>query len=337
MDNRFDQLLMRQILFLLLLILLSGLLLHELSFFLSSFLGAITLNILLQKPMKLLKEKWHWAGSWAAIFLLAVLVILLSGVIGLLFHQVFSRVTSINLTMITEGIDIIRIKVEGWLGYNIIPDDLVEQIGKMMGKVASSLFNTTYSVFANFTMTLFLLYFMLISDSSYKDIIVDFLPLSPNNKQLLQKEVFQMIYGNTIGIPLMMLLQGLFAYIGYLLFGLSDALFWGLFTGFFSIIPIIGTAVIWIPLATYLIASGAIFNGIGLLLFGSLVITNVDNLFRFLLMKRIANVHPLITVFGVIIGVPMFGFWGIIFGPSLLSVFLLLVKTYRNEYLLPAE
>lgn len=328
------QLQMRQILFLIMLIMLSVMLLNELSFFLSALLGAITLNILLQKPMHYLTNKKHWRKSWAALLLLSVVVILLIVLIGVLFHQVISRISGISLNAATDGIEIIQNKIEEWLGYNIIPNDLAEQVSKILAKIASELFNMTYSVFTNLVMMFFLLYFMLVGEGTYKEIIMDYLPLSSRNKKLLKEETRQMIYGNTIGIPLMMLVQGVFAYLGYLIFGVSDAFFWGLLTGLFSIVPIIGTTVIWIPLTAYLFTTADWWQGIGLLLYGSLVITNVDNMFRFILMKQIADVHPLITVFGVLIGVPMFGFWGIIFGPSLLSIFLLLIKAYRDEYLL---
>ena len=69
-----------------------------------------------------------------------------------------------------------------------------------------------------------------------------------------------------------------------------------------------------------------------------LVIANVDNLCRMILMNKVADTHPLIVIFGVILGIPLFGFWGIIFGPLLISGFLLLMKIYYKEYnLLPQE
>ena len=73
-------------------------------------------------------------------------------------------------------------------------------------------------------------------------------------------------------------------------------------------------------------------NGIGLAIYGLIIVGGVDNVARFLLQKKLADIHPLITVFGVLIGIPMFGFWGIIFGPLLLSLFILFFNMYRHEY-----
>ncbi|EJW89534.1 protein belonging to Uncharacterized protein family UPF0118, partial [gut metagenome] len=72
---------------------------------------------------------------------------------------------------------------------------------------------------------------------------------------------------------------------------------------------------------------------IGILLFGSLVISQCDNLIRFILQKKMANTHPLITIFGVVIGIPLFGVMGIIFGPLIVSLFLLFLEMFRKEYL----
>lgn len=95
----------------------------------------------------------------------------------------------------------------------------------------------------------------------------------------------------------------------------------------------VGTGLVWGPLVIYLCATGNWVNGIGLLCYGALVISQVDNLIRFVLQKKMADTHPLITVFGVIIGLPLFGFMGVIFGPLLLSMFILCLDIFKKEYL----
>ena len=86
------------------------------------------------------------------------------------------------------------------------------------------------------------------------------------------------------------------------------------------------------PLAIIFFAAGKNVQGIIMLAYGFGVIGLVDNLFRFILNKRLGNIHPLITVFGVIAGISMFGFIGLIFGPMLLSLFIVLLKVYSNEF-----
>ena len=69
------------------------------------------------------------------------------------------------------------------------------------------------------------------------------------------------------------------------------------------------------------------------MIYAALIITHVDNLIRFVIQKKMADIHPLITIFGVIIGLPLFGFMGVIFGPLLLSIFLLCADIFKREYL----
>ena len=75
------------------------------------------------------------------------------------------------------------------------------------------------------------------------------------------------------------------------------------------------------------------FNAIGLFGYGAIVVSQSDNLIRFILQKKMADTHPLITIFGVVIGLPIFGFMGVIFGPLLLSLFFLFVDMFKKEYL----
>ena len=77
----------------------------------------------------------------------------------------------------------------------------------------------------------------------------------------------------------------------------------------------------------------ASLNGLGLAAYALIVITNVDNLIRFMLQKKMADIHPLVTIFGVIIGLSLFGFMGVIFGPLLISVFMLCFNMFKKEYL----
>ena len=138
---------------------------------------------------------------------------------------------------------------------------------------------------------------------------------------------------NAIGIPLLAVIQGMIASLGYYLFDRPSVLLFGFLTCFATIIPIVGTALVWIPLAAYMAISGDWPHALGLVLYCGLIVTNIDNLIRFILQKKLADTHPLITIFGVFIGLPLFGFMGIIFGPLLLSVFLVCVNIFKNQYL----
>ena len=167
----------------------------------------------------------------------------------------------------------------------------------------------------------------------FEDYVRRNLPFREVNIKLLLTELKSQTISNSIGIPVLAIFQAITAFIGYLLFGVSEAFFWAVITGLMSVLPVVGTTIVWIPLAVFLYVAGNQWQSIALLVYGSLIITNVDNVFRFVLQKKIGNTHPMITFFGVIIGLGLFGFVGIIFGPLLISYFLILLKIYRNEYL----
>ncbi|MDR0961371.1 MAG: AI-2E family transporter, partial [Mediterranea sp.] len=136
-----------------------------------------------------------------------------------------------------------------------------------------------------------------------------------------------------IGIPLLAVIQGAVATFGYWFFDVPNLWLAGLLTCFATIIPMVGSALIWLPVAIIMALSGNWFNAIGLVLFGSLIVAQLDNLIRFILQKKMADTHPLVTIFGVIVGLPVFGFMGVIFGPLLIALFLLFIDMFKREYL----
>ena len=159
------------------------------------------------------------------------------------------------------------------------------------------------------------------------------LPFGEADRKSVLKEMNRIVTSNAIGIPLLAVIQGGIAMAGYFIFGAPNALLFGFLTCFATVIPLVGTALIWLPLVVYMALLGDWVNAAGLAAYALIIITNVDNLIRFMLQKKMANIHPLITVFGVVIGLPLFGFMGVIFGPLLISVFILCFDIYKREYL----
>src|SRR5690606_14626499 len=99
-----------------------------------------------------------------------------------------------------------------------------------------------------------------------------------------------------------------------------------------SMIPFIGTALGVVPVVILLYSTGQNWEATAMLIYGVAIVGSTDNVFRVVVQKRLADIHPLITLIGVIIGIPLFGFLGLIFGPLLISLFLLLLKIYKKEY-----
>ena len=145
-------------------------------------------------------------------------------------------------------------------------------------------------------------------------------------------ETKNMIRANALGIPIICVVQGIFATLGYWIFGVEDWGLWGFLTGVFAFFPLVGTMIIWVPLVLYMLSTGHTWSGVGLGIYSLVVTGNVDYITRLGLLKKMGDVHPMITVLGVIVGLHLFGFMGLIFGPLLLSYFIVLIKIYFNEF-----
>jgi len=304
----------------------------KLRFFLSAFLGAITIYILLRRIRFTLTEKHGWHPVWTSLGLIVLTFAGLFGSLGTLINLLLRKATGIDRSVYIKGAELIRDTLHRVSGHDFVPEDLIGKIANFIINLVPDLFNYTYSFAINLFMMCFILYFMLTGGRGMEAFFWKLIPLTEPNLRLLKDDIKRVLVSNILGIPMLIVLQGLTATIGYFIFGAPQAVFWGIITGFFSILPVLGTLIIWLPIGITLIASGMLYQGAGLLAFGFIVISNVDNLFRFMLMKKMADVHPLITVFGVIFGLNLLGIFGIIFGPLLLSVFFLLIRIYNLEY-----
>ncbi len=162
--------------------------------------------------------------------------------------------------------------------------------------------------------------------------LTDVVPFSKKNIRVIGKEIQAMVRSNALGIPLVALAQGVIALIGFLIFGIVDPFFWFAIVTIGSMIPFVGTLIGILPVFILTLATGDNFQAWGILLYGFIVVGSTDNIIRLYVLQKLDNVHPLITLIGVIVGVPLFGFIGLIFGPLLISLFLVILRIYRNEY-----
>jgi len=307
------------------------LIVYELRSFSSSVLGALTLYIILRKPYRKLRSK-GWNNTLTTIFLVTLTFLIVFTIGGGITGVVYAKIKSFNPQTILENIQLTHYKaVEKW-GYTFIPSDFIEKGLQGIGSALPGLLSATGNVIANVILMVFVLFFMLHGSEKFEQSIDIFLPFSKDNIQLLKRETNNMIISNAIGIPLIMMLQASSSALAYWLTGAGDPIIWGLLTGFAGLIPVIGTVVIWVPLSLNLIIGGNIAAGIILLLLGLCIISLIENGFRMIFMKQYANVHPSIPLFGVILGINLFGFWGILFGPLVISGFLLLVKIFHSEF-----
>jgi predicted PurR-regulated permease PerM len=129
---------------------------------------------------------------------------------------------------------------------------------------------------------------MLIHGKKMEDFLEHFIPLKATNLAILSLETKLMIKANVIGIPLLATIQGLRGALGYWIFGIKEFLLWGFITGVCSLIPIVGTGLVWLPLTVYLFAIDHTWQGVGLGLYSLIIITNIDYVARITVLKGLA-------------------------------------------------
>jgi predicted PurR-regulated permease PerM len=334
-NNTINTNLLRQIFFIAAIVFLGIVLFRQLWFFSSAFLGAVTFYVIMRKRMFYLTESRGWKKSTAAwiLMLLSFFVILVP--IGILGNILYSKVADIvthsgeYLNSLKRFADQIKDKT----GYVLVKPQNIDQLGSYLAQLLPKVLGVTMNTLALIAAMYFILFFMLVNGRRMEESVYEYIPLRDANVELIGKEVRVMVVSNTIGIPLIALIQGVVGLIGYLIIGIKDPWLWFVATSIAAMMPVVGAAIIYVPLTISLFVSGEMGKGIAMAVWGFGVIGLVDNIFRFLLNKKLGDIHPLITIFGVIVGIQLFGFIGLIFGPLLISMFLLLLKIYSSEFI----
>ncbi|MBI1343591.1 MAG: AI-2E family transporter [Terrimonas sp.] len=334
-NNIIDQNRIRQFFFIIVIVLLGVLLFLELLGFLPALLGAITLYILMHNWMFHIIDKWKWKKGLAALFLMFVSMIIILLPIGLLVNMLSSKVSFAieHSSELANAIKTVVHSIEDRFDVQLLSDQTIQKIQTGITDTVPQIVNATFNTLTTIFFMYFLLYFMLVNGRSMERTLYEYLPLKDENAVLVRKEINNMVVSNAIGIPVIALLQGIVGLIGYFIIGVDQPWFWFVVTCITAMLPVVGAALAYVPLAIIFFADNETGKGIFMLIYGFGVIGTVDNIFRFTLQKRIGNIHPLITVFGVIIGLKLFGFIGLIFGPLLISMFILLLKIYSNEFI----
>lgn len=325
--------LVRQIFVLLLLVFLAVLIFKEIIPYLSGVLGAITLYVLLRKWMNNLRNR-GWNPSLAAALLMTGSFVGILVPISLIIIMITSKVSKavINSERVIRAVKDQLTQAETYVGYNISEAIDTSSITSWISGNLQNLAGGTFDAFIAIGVMYFMLYYMLIKRDSMKSSLISYIPLGKENLKIIGEESDQLVKSNALGIPLVAVSQGIIALIGFLILGVPDPFFWFVITAIGSMIPFIGTTIGILPVVILLFAQGHNWQGIAMLIYGFVVVGSTDNLIRLYVLERLASVHPLITLFGVIVGVPLFGFIGLIFGPLLISLFLLILKIYKKEY-----
>ncbi|GAA4232618.1 AI-2E family transporter [Postechiella marina] len=323
----------RQLFVLLLIILMGTLIFQEMLPYLSGVLGAITIYVILQKPMKKLVQK-GWYPNLAAIFLMLIsficILIPLTG-LGLMMGSKIQNAVD-NSQKVIDATKQQLAHAESYFNIDMASEIDTSAITSWLSDNLQNFAGGTFNMVISITIMYFVLFFMLTNRKALKDALFEYIPIKDDNLKTIGKDTVGKVKANALGIPLVALGQGIVGLVGFLIFNVPDPFFWAAIVTIGSMIPFVGSALGTIPVFLLALSNGATLQAWGILIYGIVAIGATDNVFRLYILKRLDNVHPLITLIGVLVGVPLFGFIGLIFGPLLVSLFLIVLRIYKNEY-----
>jgi predicted PurR-regulated permease PerM len=273
----------RQVFFLVVLILLGIVIVNSLYFMITAFLGAVTLYVILMTPMKYLTFQKSWT-PWLA----ALILMITSFVVMVLPLAYISSVAVARIVPLIQQPHIAQDalnQVHEYFALHFKMDILdPENVQKISGQVIPMMQKTlggTFSAIGNVFLMYLVLYFLLVSSNEVEKWLKYNVPFKATNVEKLITEIRNIVFSNAIGIPIVAIIQGIVGMIGYWIFGVEEFILMGILTAISSVIPIIGTMAVYVPLALYQFAVVGNWQGIAVALWGFIIIGSVDNVARF--------------------------------------------------------
>jgi predicted PurR-regulated permease PerM len=159
-----------------------------------------------------------------------------------------------------------------------------------------------------------------------------YLPLKHDEEQMMLDRFISVTRATLKGTLIIGLLQGTLAGIGFWVVGIDSVVFWGTIMVVLSIIPVIGSSLIWIPAVILLAASGAFVKAIGLAVYCGLIVGSLDNVLRPMLVGKDTKMHEMFILLGTLGGIGMFGIIGFIIGPIIAALFVTIWDLYGETF-----
>ncbi len=319
-----------------LMIVITGLLLSMIALHIFTALISAVILYTLFRPLFLffvLKKRWNKSLSALTIIAISFLIIVLplTGLSVMIVNKL------IHFQQHPEALTNVIGRLHDYLGTGFdiktTVKNSINDISKWALNAFSVFLSSAVKVFVALIILYFTLFYMFKSYEKLEASLLKYLPFNIAQSLKFGEELKNITLSNILGQGMIGLCQGMIVAVGFLIFGIPDALFWGTVSVFVCFLPVVGAPIVFVPAAIFELSSGNNFAGFGVLIWGGVLVTLVDNFLRQFISKKIADTHPLITIIGVIIGIPFFGLIGLVVGPFIISFFILLFKTYEENYL----
>ncbi len=315
------------------LLIIAGFIIFGLSGYISAFLGAGILYVVMKPWFDNLVHKRHWNRTLVTSLLIAfslVVIILPFLTLSLMLIgriQYYSQNADDILNLIHKGEELTGFKVTNPQNVR----QIVQQGAGYASRILPSIAGGALDFIVIIGLMFFTLYFMFTQQEGFQKGLHKYLPFKYDTQHELGDSLKNNVNANVIGQVLVCAVQGVLTGTTLWIFDVPDAPFWGVIGFFMAFIPVLGTPLVWGPAGLIKLSQGETGDGVGILLVGLIVIINIDNLLRIALAKRMGDIHPLVTLSGIVLGVPIFGILGLVIGPLLISYFIVLMDVFARE------
>ncbi len=322
------------------------------------FLKVIILSILISiifYPLNQFFKKYLRSGFLAAltstfvVFLFIIipsifLIVFLSNEFLALYPVIVKHLSEVeNLKVLVENIPILLFLHQKFTSFleglniqlefdNILKNILNSILSFFVTQSKSIFLNITIFIF-NLVMMLFTIFFLFLDGKYLYRRVYELIPLSKEEKDFLISKTYKAIQGVVLGAVFTAIAQGILSFIGYFAVGIEFSLFWAFVTFIAAFIPIGGASLVWVPIAIYVFFMKGIIPGILFTIYGTLIISTVDNIIKPIVIGDKTNLHPMILVFAILGGLNFFGFLGVFLAPIILVLVDNLLILYKNRYI----
>lgn len=283
-----------------------------------------------------------------AIVILTIFFLVIVIPTSILGTMVLNEATSISQKVVpmVQGKDtndiVHSLKIPDWLPFadelRPFKEDILTKVSEVLGSIGqwfmkslTSLTQGTLSLLLNTFIMFYAMFFFLLKGNDILDTIPKFIPLNEAEFDHLIENAFSVSRATLKGAIFIGVIQGFLVGVAFAVLGIPGAILWGTVAALFSVIPSVGSGLVWVPAAAYLMLSGSVGAGIGLIVWGGLIVGSVDNLLRPKLVGDDTQIPDLIILVTTLGGIGLFGISGLILGPVIAGLLMTIAELYKTD------
>ncbi|MES3005341.1 MAG: AI-2E family transporter [Patescibacteria group bacterium] len=297
---------------------------------------ALVLGPVYDRATKFARGSKNIGALLTILFLVVVIILPLTFVAAQIFQEtqgIYTHLTSSNEVSIDQLSNSIQQRVSAIApDFNLNIREYAAAASAWIVARLGSFFSSTLDFVLKLILALVALFYFLRDGDKFREHISALSPLPQGEDETIIKSLKTSVKSVVVGSLIIALVQGLLAGIGFAIFGVPNPSLWGTVAAIGSLIPGVGTAIVWIPATIYLfVTGGSSYMWLGQLLWSVLLVGTIDNFLSPFLLEKGINIHPILILFSILGGLQFFGPEGFLLGPLVLSLLFALVRVYQHS------